>query len=64
MPTWAADEVDEGVVAGLWHADPLVRLLARQVRLGGERVAKLQQENAWLRAEVTRPKKRRLRHDT
>lgn len=54
MSTCAADEVDGGVVAGLWHDDPLVRLLARQVRLSGERVAELEQDNARLRAENSR----------
>jgi transposase len=54
MSTCAADEVDAGVLSGLWHDDPLVRLLARQVRLSGERVAELEGQNARLRAENSR----------
>lgn len=54
MSTGAAGEVDAGVVAGLWHGDPLVRLLAREVRLSGERVAELELQNARLRAENSR----------
>ncbi len=54
MGSVATDEVDEAVVEGLWRDDPLVRLLARQVKIHGARVAELETANADLTVQVAR----------
>lgn len=54
MGSTATDKDDQAVVEGLWSDDPLVRLLARQVRRGGARVAELESSNAELTGEVAR----------
>lgn len=48
------DAARDAVVAGLDHDDPIVRLLAQQVRAHAERVAELEVDNERLTARVAR----------
>lgn len=48
------DAARDAVVAGLGHDDPIVRLLATQVRVHAGRVAELQVDNERLTAQVAR----------